>query len=112
METPAGRDKECYWLGSRLNPKQAVLLLGCKGTGKTMLSQAVAHHTGAMWFDISPRNTDGKFSGKAAATMIHNVCGTRHAVLFAISCFATWGDAVADNALRVHCPVRKMPAIL
>ena len=57
-----------------MNPRQAVLLLGCKGTGKTLLSRAVAHHAGAMWFDISPRNTDGKFKGKAAATMVHNVC--------------------------------------
>ena len=50
-----------------------MLLFGSQGSGKSMLSHAIAHHAGAMWLDISPRNTDGKFMGKAVATMMHNV---------------------------------------
>ena len=59
-------------------PKQAVLLAGCKGTGKTLVSQAIAYHTGAMWFDISPAILDGKYPGKEAVTMLHNVSPTSH----------------------------------
>ena len=51
-----------------------MLLFGCKGSGKTLLSHAIAHHAGAMWFDISPRNMDGKVVGaKATTTFLHNV---------------------------------------
>ena len=57
----------------RLAPKQAVLLAGCKGTGKTLLSHAIAYHVGAMWFDISPAVLDGKYPGKETTLMLHNV---------------------------------------
>ena len=44
-----------------------------QGSGKTMLAQAVANLSGATWFDLSPRNTDGKYQGKQVALMIHMV---------------------------------------
>ena len=62
-------------------PKQAVLLAGCKGTGKTLVSQAIAYHTGAMWFDLSPAVLNGKYPGKEAVTMLHNVSLPSHVLL-------------------------------
>ena len=47
-----------------------MLLIGAPGSGKTMVTQAIAHSVGAALFDLSPQNTDGKWPGKAAATMV------------------------------------------
>ena len=52
---------------------KSVLLYGAPKTGKTSLCQSVAHTAGANFFDLSPRNTDAKYPGKAAALMIHMV---------------------------------------
>ncbi|KAA6424958.1 MAG: IQ and AAA domain-containing 1-like [Trebouxia sp. A1-2] len=52
---------------------RSVLLYGAPNTGKTSLCQAVAHAAGANFFDLSPRNTDAKYPGKAVALMIHMV---------------------------------------
>jgi ATPase family associated with various cellular activities (AAA) len=49
---------------------RAMLLIGAPGSGKTMVAQAIAHSVGAALFDLSPRTTDGKWPGKAAATMV------------------------------------------
>ena len=52
---------------------KAVCLYGVPSTGKTLLTHAVANSTGATFFNISPRNTDGKYPGKAVALMLHMV---------------------------------------
>ncbi|DBA81732.1 hypothetical protein WJX77_003084 [Trebouxia sp. C0004] len=52
---------------------RSVLLYGAPNTGKTSLCQAVADAAGANFFDLSPRNTDAKYPGKAVALMIHMV---------------------------------------
>lgn len=41
-----------------------LLLYGPHGSGKTMLSKAIAHETGATWFDLSPRNVERKLGSK------------------------------------------------
>lgn len=50
---------------------RAVLLYGAPQTGKSALVRAVAAQAGAGLFDLSPRATDGKYPGKAAALMVH-----------------------------------------
>jgi len=50
-------------LGADMNVK-SILLYGPSGSGKTMLAQAIAHHTGAMFLNISPSNLEKKFEGK------------------------------------------------
>eukprot|EP00899_Mesostigma_viride_P008882 jgi/Mesvir1/17996/Mv09337-RA.2 len=52
---------------------KSVLLYGAPGTGKTLLASAVAHVTGSNLFNLSPRATDGKYTGKASALLIHMV---------------------------------------
>ncbi len=52
---------------------RTVLLYGAPRTGKSALVRAVAAEAGAALFDLSPRATDGKYPGKAAALMIHMV---------------------------------------
>ncbi len=52
-------------------PATPVLLVGAPGTGKKMLVHAVAHETGANLFNLTPSNTDGKYSGKKAYDMVH-----------------------------------------
>lgn len=42
-----------------------LLLYGPHGSGKTMLTKAVAYETGATWFDLSPRNIERKLGSKA-----------------------------------------------
>lgn len=52
---------------------KSVLLYGAEKTGKTLLTHAVANLSGANLFDLSPRNTDGKYPGKNVNMMIHMV---------------------------------------
>ena len=60
------------WLQARRAPAvRAALLFGAPQTGKTALVHAIAAHAGAALFDLSPRATDGKYPGKAAALMVH-----------------------------------------
>lgn len=42
----------------------SVLFHGPPGTGKTHAALAIAHHTDALFFDISPRNVEGKLNTK------------------------------------------------
>lgn len=52
---------------------KSVLLYGPPQCGKSMLAQAVAWSTGSNFFDITPKNTDGKYTGKQVSLMIHMV---------------------------------------
>ena len=52
----------------------SMLLVGANGTGKTLLTGAVASETGAHIFDISPKHISGLYTGKAATTkLLHMV---------------------------------------
>ncbi|KAJ3092087.1 Dynein regulatory complex protein 11 [Quaeritorhiza haematococci] len=52
----------------------SMLLFGPRGTGKTMLINAIATETGAHLFNLSPRNTAGQFVGKSnVSKMVHMV---------------------------------------
>ena len=42
----------------------SVLFHGPPGTGKTLAALAIAHHTDALFLDISPKNVDGKINTK------------------------------------------------
>lgn len=44
----------------------------------TAAPQAIAHLTGSCFFDLSPRNTDGTYPGKAVAMLVHLVFKVRH----------------------------------
>ncbi len=54
---------------------KSVLLVGCKGSGKTMLVNAIASELGAPIFNLSPKNSaNSPFQGKANVTkMMHMV---------------------------------------
>lgn len=52
----------------------SLLLFGAAGTGKTMLSRAIAAETGSVWLDLSVRNVERKLGTKAEiAKLIHMV---------------------------------------
>ena len=57
----------------RVPVNKTFLLFGASGSGKSMLAHAIAHEAGAHFFDISPRLTDGKYTGKAVSMMLHMV---------------------------------------
>ena len=57
----------------RVPVPKAFLLFGASGSGKSMLAHAIAHEAGAQFFDISPRLTDDKYTGKAVPMMLHMV---------------------------------------
>ncbi|CAL8467595.1 g7133 [Coccomyxa elongata] len=62
------------YVHDRVGAVRSLLLYGAKGTGKTMLVHAIAHESGACFFNLSPRHTDGKYQGKAACSlMVHMV---------------------------------------
>ncbi|KAA0153265.1 hypothetical protein FNF27_01188 [Cafeteria roenbergensis] len=81
---------------------RSIMLFGPPGTGKTMLAQGVANDTGAVFFNLSPGNTDGKFTEKSGpAKLLHMVFTlARHeeiqpAVIYIDECeqFCTAGKA-------------------
>ena len=50
---------------------KSVLLYGPPGCGKTMMAQAVAHHTNALFINMSPGNLEGKAAeGKSGPTKL------------------------------------------
>ena len=50
----------------------SMLLYGAKGSGKTMLVNAIANEIGAWVFNLTPKNTAGLFVGKSNVTkMVH-----------------------------------------
>ena len=64
--------KHCADDGVKL--PRSILLYGARGTGKSMLVEAVAQATGALLFNLSPRNLEGKFTEKGGATkLLHMV---------------------------------------
>ena len=58
---PKGKPKPCT----------PVLISGAQGTGKKMLVNAIATETGANVFNLTPSNTDGKYTGKKVYEMVH-----------------------------------------
>merc|ERR1719446_8407 len=50
-----------------------MLFFGTPSCGKTLLSYALANAIGANFFNISPRNTDGKYPGKSVSLLTHMV---------------------------------------
>lgn len=40
------------------------MFYGPPGTGKTLVVRAIVHETNSMFFDLSPINIDGKYTGK------------------------------------------------
>lgn len=61
------------FLHERAPYTKTLLMYGAEKTGKTLMAQAIANLSGSNFFDISPRNTDGKYPGKNVAMMIHMV---------------------------------------
>ena len=59
---------EDFSLEKNIGPKnrapRSIMLYGPRGTGKTHLAQAVANATGALFFNLSAGNTEGKFTEK------------------------------------------------
>ena len=84
-----------------------MLLIGAPGSGKTLVAQAVAHSVGAALFDLSPKNTDGKWPGKAAATMV-SVC--RLADCITPDCQGLFTSSVGLS-VPVHIPTRPASAV-
>ena len=79
-----------------------MLLYGAPNTGKTSLCQAVAHAAGANFFDLSPRNTDAKYPGKAVALMIHMVCNSS---LFTLCPSVQTMPSTHNLALLLHAKI-------
>mmetsp|Transcript_27563 Transcript_27563/g.67781 ORF Transcript_27563/g.67781 Transcript_27563/m.67781 type:complete len:819 (-) Transcript_27563:1438-3894(-) len=52
---------------------KSILLYGCPKTGKTTLAHAIANAAGANFFNLSPRNIDGKYPGSQVKMLIHMV---------------------------------------
>jgi len=51
-------------------PTTPLLIVGAPGTGKRLLVNAIANETGANLFNLTPNNTDGKYS-KKEYIMVH-----------------------------------------
>lgn len=63
---PTGNSLLDVDMGTRRSPTaRAALIAGPSGTGKSKLVHAVANEAGAVFLDLSPRLTDGKFLGCA-----------------------------------------------
>jgi len=61
------------YIHERAPHTKSLLLYGAEKSGKTLLTQAIANLSGANLFDLSPRNTDGKYPGKNCSMMMHMV---------------------------------------
>jgi len=46
----------CKALRQKMTPIPSLLLYGPRGSGKSFLSQCIAHTTSSRWFDLSPKN--------------------------------------------------------
>ena len=53
-----------------LPPINSVLFFGPSGTGKTHAAISVAYHTDSLFFDLSPRNIEGKYVTKEETTRL------------------------------------------
>jgi hypothetical protein len=60
--------------------------------------QAIAHLSGSCFFDLSPRNTDGHYPGKAVAMLLHMV----FKVSLALSSFYFSSSACGSSAADAH----------
>jgi hypothetical protein len=49
-------------------PTTPLLIVGAPGTGKRCIVNAIANETGANLFNLTPSNTDGKYSKKCATS--------------------------------------------
>lgn len=81
---------------------KSVLLYGAPSTGKTSLCQSIAHAAGANFFDLSPRNTDAKYPGKAVALMIHMV-GEPSAITFEMAAYSHATLGMMQHSLLEFC---------
>lgn len=66
-------------LGSAYVKEQAplynsLLLYGPHGSGKTLISKAIAAETNSCWFDLSPRNIERKLGTKAEIAKLVHMC--------------------------------------
>eukprot|EP01116_Phalansterium_solitarium_P018485 TRINITY_DN4902_c0_g1_i1.p1 TRINITY_DN4902_c0_g1~~TRINITY_DN4902_c0_g1_i1.p1 ORF type:complete len:633 (+),score=286.29 TRINITY_DN4902_c0_g1_i1:138-2036(+) len=71
-----------------IQPARTVLLHGAKGTGKSLLANAVANETGSVLFDLSPSNVRGKFPLLDMRLVMHMVFKASAALCFSFaSCY-------------------------
>ena len=64
----------CKYLRERMNPIRSILLYGPPGSGKSFLSQCIAHSTSSRWFDLSPHNllhSESELTAKELSKIIH-----------------------------------------
>lgn len=78
-------------LGSQIVHEKApvlktCLLYGVPETGKTLLAHALAHETGSIFLNLSPRRTDGLYSGKQVALLVHMVFKIARVMAPAVVC--------------------------
>lgn len=55
---------------------KSLLLYGPKGSGKTLMAEAIANETGAIFMNLSPSNLAGKFQGKTGPTKLMHMAFT------------------------------------
>eukprot|EP00039_Didymoeca_costata_P011307 m.158135 g.158135 ORF g.158135 m.158135 type:complete len:875 (+) comp15127_c0_seq2:246-2870(+) len=77
---------------------KGILLVGPPGTGKKTLVNAVAHELGATFFDLTPKNTAGKFTAKKG---VEGVDGMIHKV-FKVAKLYQPSVVYIGNACSVH----------
>ena len=79
---------------------RAILLAGHPGSGKTLLTHAVANGAGATFFNVSPRNTDDVYAGKQSSVMLHTV--------FKVAKMTAPSVIYIDEVEKVFCTDKKL----